>query len=160
MRGTNRGCRGAWLSCLKERTKCGCSSMWQWWGKNEWMKKMIPVLNLKSGGVRSSLCHVPQVVWLGYISHRLKIANSWAMMLHTRLSHRAKKRGMKWGVRKRCRDRDRGEKRKKTQRGLLAKLSHCDSKSSFNKVHAVYNFIIFSWMIITLFNHVQGFSES
>lgn len=23
-------------------------------------------------------------------------------------------------------------------------LCHCDSKSSFNKVHAVYNFIIFS----------------
>lgn len=56
---------------------------------------------------------------------------------------------------------DGGErKKKKTQRGLPAKLSHCDSKSSFNKVHAVYNFIIFSWMIITLFNHVQGFSES
>lgn len=54
----------------------------------------------------------------------------------------SKSEGKRDGVRKRCRDR--GEKRKKTQRGLLAKLSHCDSKSSFNKVHAVYNFIIFS----------------
>lgn len=47
-----------------------------------------------------------------------------------------------------------------TEGARLAKLSHCDSKSSFNKVHAVYNFIIFPPMIITLFNHVGGFSES
>lgn len=61
-------------------------------------------------------------------------------MLRSSLSHGAKKRRMK------CeRDTETGrEKKKKTQRGLPAKLSHCDSKSSFNKVHAVYNFIIFS----------------
>lgn len=37
----------------------------------------------------------------------------------------------------------RGQRVAWAKAGLLAKLSHCDSKSSFNKVHAVYNFIIF-----------------
>lgn len=38
-----------------------------------WEKKVIQFKSEINFSIRSSSCHVPQVVWLGHISHRLKI---------------------------------------------------------------------------------------